>query len=238
MATAGDKITDALKLIGVLAPGETASGPDAADALSTFNAFLDYLQTQRLSIYNQARSVYDLVAGTATYTIGSGATFNQARPIWIDRVGILDTANSERQIPIVTDGEWARIPDKATQGTPALAHYNPTYANGVLSLYPVPDSSTLDVVLYWPSASVTSVAALTTALSIPPGYGRMFTYALARELAILFGKSVDPRIEQIADESMAAIKRANIRPEVLTFDRALSGRRKTMTNSRFEGGNW
>lgn len=208
-----------------------------ADCLTAFSGFLDALQLQRLTIPNQKRSVYDLTSGTATYTIGTGGTFNQDRPVWIDRIGLI-VGSQEYPLRMFTLGEWARIPQKSLSGQPVGVYFNDNFPLGELTFYPVPDVSTHDVAIYWPDASPTTVASANTELSIPPGWDRMLTYNLAVEFGMLFGVSIRPEIAEIARASLADVKRSNIRPEVLTFDPALTGRRASLTRSRFDGGNF
>lgn len=234
--TVGEQIAASLKLIGVLASGETAPANVAQDCLQTFSDYLDALQTQRLTIFNQERSPYSLVAGTATYTVGSGGDFNQARPIWIDHATLLINGQ-EYPLKMFTTGEWASVPDKSLSGQPVGVSYNANHPLGELTFYPVPDSAnSYQAVLYWPSAPLVSVTALDTALSVPPGWARMLTYNLAQEFAVLFGVAVRREVAEIAQSSMADVKRTNIRPEVLTFDPALSARRGSVSSSRFDGG--
>lgn len=237
--TVGQQIAASLKLIGVLASGESAPANVAEDCLQTFSDFLDGLQTQRLSIYNQERSVYALTAGDGEYTIGSGGDFNQARPIWIDDITLV-VGDYEYPLRPLTEGERERISDKSLQGWPTAYFYNPNYPTGELSFYAVPDSAnSYSVAIYWPSASLTSVTSLNTSLSVPPGWSRMLTYNLAVEFAVLFGVNVRREVAEIAQSSLADVKRSNMQPEVLTFDRAINGdRRGSVSRAAFSGGDF
>jgi hypothetical protein len=219
-------IDGSLKLIGVLSAGETANANDAEDARLRLNDFLDYLATQRLTIYNQQRSTYSLINGQAAYTIGTSGTpdFNQTRPLWIDNLGIIidGSPDNEIQIPLMTRDQYASIIVKdVTSPLPSAAYYNQTYPNGTLTLWPVPSDATVDLAIYWPSQSLASVAALATTLSIPPGWALMLRYNLAKLLAPEFGRPLDGQIAMMADESLAAIKRTNMQPQDLSMDAGL-----------------
>jgi len=58
MATAGDIINSALRLIGLLAEGETPSPETSQDALSAMNQMIDSWNTERLMIYNTQDQVF------------------------------------------------------------------------------------------------------------------------------------------------------------------------------------
>lgn len=227
--TAGDLINASLKTLGILGQGETPAPNDAEDARLRLNDFLDALATQRLTIYNQARSTYSLVNGQQTYSIGTNGTpdFSQVRPLWIDNVGIIlpnVTPANEIQIgPPLTQSQWAALVVKELESPlPSGCYYNQTYPNGELSFWPVPNDATVDVALYYPSPGTTAVASLATTLSIPPGWARMLRYNLACELAPEFGAPIPPRVQLVADESLADIKRTNLQPQDLMIDPALT----------------
>lgn len=227
--TAGDLINASLKLIGVLGAGETANANDAEDARLRLNDFLDGLATQRLTIYNQARSTYSLINGQQTYSIGTDGTpdFNQVRPLWIDNVGLLlpnGTPTNEIQIgPPMTRDQFAALVVKGLESPyPSGVYYNQTYPNGALSFWPVPNDATVDVALYYPSPTLTSVAALSTTLSVPPGWSRMLRYNLACELAPEFGREIPQKVESVAADSLADVKRTNIAPQDMPIDPALT----------------
>ena len=71
---------------------------------------------------------------------------------------------------------------------------------------------------------LSTLAALTTSLSLPPGYERALRYALALELAPEYGRQVSEIVMAAAVESKAAIKRMNIAPAYLQVDDALRAR--------------
>jgi hypothetical protein len=61
MDTAGETINGALRLLGVLAEGETPSAETSQDALRAMDQMIDSWNTERLSVYatqDQARSVH------------------------------------------------------------------------------------------------------------------------------------------------------------------------------------
>ena len=74
--TAGDQINRALRLLGVLAEGETSSASVMQDSLTALNQMIDSWSTERLSVYNTQDQVYLWPAGEIYRTLGPGtATF-------------------------------------------------------------------------------------------------------------------------------------------------------------------
>lgn len=229
--TGNDLISGAFKLLGLLAPGETASGNDAQDALSRANEMIDAWQLERLIIYTVVRTTKTLTSGTPSYTIGSGGDINIDRPIWIDRATLVYDASAstptETPLELFTDQRWQEVRQKTLQsGLPHGVFYDHGFTAGLGRIYPwpIPNTSTTQLVLYAPGTAVAQFADLTTNYTFPPGYPRMLRYNLAVELAPEWGRSIDPVVASIAQSSMAAVKRANHRPAELKCDPAVLGR--------------
>lgn len=236
MPSALDFITSALKASGVIAEGETPTSEAAADGLVRLNDMIDGWGTQRLTVYAILRTVKALTSGTASYTLGTGGDINIARPTWIDHAGaIADSAAAvpfEEPLQLFTDQAWAQIPDKTLAGQPAGIYYDHTFTAGLgrVSLYPVPNTSTSQLVLYTPQA-ITEFADLSTAYTFPPGYKKAIRRNLTIELSEEFGREITPAQRDAAMQSLADVKRGNLRLEDLRLDSALSGRRRYDLNA-------
>lgn len=227
--TTADLLTAALKRIGKLAAGQTMPPEDQADALLRLNALVDGLNTERLAAYVIARTIWTIVSGTQTYTVGTGATVNVARPPSSTdlTINIQDTSISptlEIPLTLLTDDAYEAIPQKAQTGTyPTDAYYRPTFGStgfGTIFLWPSPTSATLQGVLYAPTA--VAEFALTDTLSLPPGYRRFLETNLALELAPEYDVVPSPELVRQAVESKADMKRANSRVQDLPVDNAVA----------------
>jgi len=221
MATVRDVITTALKEIGVLAAGETATADDAADGFAMLNRLIDQKAAERLFIYTVTRTTWTIVSGTGTYTVGTGGTVNVARPVIIEHISFQDTSTSpDTEYPLheLTENAWAALRFKdQTDTLPVSYYYNPTFPLGTLKLWPAPTSATLEGVIYHPQA-VTQFAGLTTSISLPPGYEEFLVTNLAVRMTSTYGRALDPMLLQRAREAEGIIKRANKRLVDLTFD--------------------
>jgi hypothetical protein len=228
--TANDLITRALRTIGVLASGETATGNEINDSLTVLNNMIDSWATERLTIYTVARSVFDLSSGTQDYTIGTGGTFNIVRPIWIVEASIITdstaAAAQKIELPIaqaMTTKEWQEVTLKGLESTYPLGIYydhNWTAGLATISVWPIPNVANVQLVLYTPTA-LTAFADLATAYTFPPGYEEAMRYQLALRLAPEYGAVVSPDVRMLASDTFANIKRANLTEDTLGIDAAL-----------------
>jgi hypothetical protein len=207
-----DLLTESSIMNGSLAQGEDLPPAEAAYLFSKLNQMVDMWASDRLAIYRSQRAgPFSLVSGTQSYAIGAGATWDVARPVWIDDAGIIQTTvtpNTELPMRILTKREWAQVGVKTIQSTlPRSLWYDQTFPNGTIYLYPVPSYAN-QIVLYIPIA-VTEFAALTDAISLPPGY-RM---ALVSNLAVLGAmgiRTLGADVEGLAVRSYGNIKAANL----------------------------
>jgi hypothetical protein len=216
-------ITPALKEVGVLSIGETPTAEDANDALVSLNQLIDQWAAERLMVYTTTRTTHSITANDGTYTLGATGDITIARPMFLEGVSILETSSDpDQETPLdrLTEDAYAAIVEKALTSTnPTAFYYNPTFPTGTLSLFPVPTSTTLTLVLYHPTA-VTSFSALSTTVSLPPGYERMLRKNLAVELLPSYGKQPDQLLLKQAMESKEVVKRSNRRTADLQFEAA------------------
>lgn len=226
MATASEVIASSLKELGVLGAGETLPAEDASEGLIALNRLIDHWAAERLQIYTVTRTTWTIVASDGSYTVGSSADVNVARPVFIDRVNFINTStdpDTEYPLRQLTEDAYAGIALKALTGVfPQAWYYNPTYPTGTLTLWPVPTSATLQGALYAPAA-VAQFAALTTSVSLPPGYERMLVKNLALELLPSYSRQPDPVLVAQAREAKETVKRVNRRPMDLSFDAGALG---------------
>lgn len=224
--TAQTIIADALGLLMVNGASETPDASDAALCLRTLNRILDTWSLDRMTTPILARSVYNLSASTASYTIGSGGTFNQARPERIVAAAVIvdpsQTPVSEVEIPVLDSADWLRISTKASSGTPAAVYYDRAYAAGLgtVHVWPVPETSTPDLVLYTPTA-ITAFADLSTAYVLPSGLEDALVSALAVKVAPHFEVVPSPLVVREALRTERQFRAANLVVPQLRPDEAV-----------------
>lgn len=231
--TAGDQINRALRLLGVLAEGETPSAETSADALMALNQMLDSWSTERLSVYATLEQVVTWPSGQAVRTLGPSGNLpgTNVRPVAVeDSTFYRDAEGTDHPVQIISEAEYNTLSDKTVTGDPYLLVVNPTHPNIELTVYPVP-SRALDWHIVSPQV-LTEVATLATVFALPPGYLRALTYNLAMELAPEFGVEPSPQVQRIAMVSKRDLKRLNESKDVMSFPPELVGRG---TYNIFEG---
>jgi hypothetical protein len=82
--TAGDQINRALRLLGVLAEGETPSSSTSQDGLTALNQMIDSWNTERLAVFSTQDQIFTWPAGQITRTLGPSGDFVGIRPIMLD----------------------------------------------------------------------------------------------------------------------------------------------------------
>ncbi len=222
--TARDLIERSLRLIGVVASGETMTADEANDGLTTLNYLIQSWATQGLTMHAVTRVTEPIIASQAYYTLGSGGNIDRAWVRRIERASIVfssTTPDTETPITCYSDQTWANIAAKdMTSTVPQGIYYDATYPLGKVYPWPVATDATVSLVLYIPEPIVT-LTALTTTLSVPPGYEGALAYNLAVWLAPEYERQIDPVVMKLANDTLADIKRQNKRPAILYVDAAL-----------------
>ena len=83
MAAVSSMILRSMRMIGEKARGETLDSNESVECLAELNTMIESWETQRLTCYSVTQESFSLTASTGTYTIGSGGTFNTARPYFL-----------------------------------------------------------------------------------------------------------------------------------------------------------
>jgi hypothetical protein len=194
--------------------GQQMSAADGAKAFSKLNNLLDQWVSESLMLYAEVRTTFTIVANQASYTVGTGADVNVARPVYLNWSSFVDTSqNPDLEIPLtpLTDQAYASIALKALTSTlPTAFYYNLTHPTATWIPYPIPTRSDLLGVIY-ARTQVSEFASLDTVVSLPPGWRRMLVSNLAVECAPAFEREPSPQLMKIATESKATVKRSNMR---------------------------
>jgi len=216
MATVQQVINRSLRLIGVLATGQTPEADETADALTALNAMLDGWMNDKLMTYSLQNITVPLVAGTASYTIGtSGATVTATSPVRIESA-YTRKSNIDYLIELIDSNQYNGIASKTSASDiPEYLYFNGTNPNSTITLYPVPNEvNNLYLTVWTPYAAF---AAATDTFTMPNGYEDAVAYNLAIRLWPEYpAVQLSPVVVELAKTTLASIKRINQQPVIQT----------------------
>lgn len=218
MATAGDLINGSLRLLGVLAEGETPSSETSQDALVAMNQMIESWNTERLAVFSTQDQVVTWPPSTQSRTLGPTGDIVANRPVAIDdSTYFRDPATGiSYGLKLINQQQYNGIAVKTVTSTyPQVLWVNMTYPNIEMYVYPVPTK-----VLEFHVVSIDELsqpANLATDLAFPPGYLRCFRYNLACELAPEFGVEPSRQVQRIAMTSKRNLKRINNPNDIMSM---------------------
>ena len=227
MASAGEIINGSLRLLGVLAEGETPSAETSQDALAAMNQMIDSWNTERLAVYATQDQVFTWPAGELSRTLGPTGDFVGNRPVLLDDATYFrdPTTGVSYGIKFINQQQYNGIAVKTVTSTyPQVIFVNNTFPDVEMFVYPRPIRA-----LEWHFISVeelTKPATLATELSFPPGYLRAFRYNLATEMAPEFGVEPSPQVMRIAMTSKRNLKRINNPDDIMSMPYSLIATRQ------------
>jgi hypothetical protein len=224
--TAGDQINRALRLLGILAEGETPSAAMSQDALMALNQMIDSWNTERLSVFATQDQVFTWPAGLISRTLGPTGDFVGNRPILLDdSTYYLANNGVSYGVKFINQAQYNGIAVKTVTSTfPQVMFVNMTYPDIEMYIYPRPTQA-----LQWHFISVeelTRPALLATSMLFPPGYLRAFTYNLAMEIAPEFGVEPSQQVQRIAMTSKRDLKRINNPDDIMSLPYAIVANRQ------------
>ena len=230
--TAGEQINRALRLIGMLAEGETPSAATAQDSLMALNQMIDSWNTERLSVFSTIDQIINWPVGSINETLGPTGSLvrlngTAVRPVLVDDSTYFKDPGTgvSYGVKLINQQQYNGIAVKTVTSTfPQVMFVNMTYPDVDLFIYPRPTR-----LLEWHFISVeelTQPANLSTDILFPPGYLRAFTYNLACEIAPEFGVEPSPQVKRIAMYSKRNLKRINNPDDVMSMPYAIVATRQ------------
>ena len=221
--TATELITDSLRLIGMVATGETPGGAMSNDGLRSLNDLLELMSLSNLTMWGSDVTAYTCTAGIGSYTIGATAiapNFIGPRPVSITG-GYIRYQSVDFPLSVIGQEDYNNLGLKA-QGSdiPLFMTYINDFPLGIIKLWPVPSTA---VVLYLNDDRVlTQLSSLATVLAYPQGYYLYMRNALAIMQSAEYGVEPAQTVVDRARETLGWIKRRNGTKAVAQFDPAIT----------------
>ena len=225
--SAGDQINGALRLLGVLAEGETPTAAMSNDGLNALNQMIDSWNTEKLMIFNTQDQIFNWPADEIRRTLGPSGDFVGNRPVLLDDSTYYrdPSTNVSFGIKMINQQQYNGIAVKTVTSTyPQVMWINMEYPDISMTIYPKPTRT-----LEWHFVSadeLTQPALLATNLYFPPGYLRAFRYNLACEIAPEYGIEPPPTVGRIAMTSKRNLKRINNPDDIMSLPYSLVATRQ------------
>lgn len=234
MATALEMIKRSMRLARVLRKGEELDSDEAANGLAALNTMLDSWRLERLFVYQIVQGSYSWAASIASKTIGSGGDISASRPVRIESAYAVDSSSNWYPVDVLQmREEYDRIIVKTTTGSiPAWLYMDPAFPLATIYLYPVPSATITLKLNTW--QTLQSFSALTTDLSLPPGYQRAIEFSLAMEYGAEFKKDIPDSVREIAVAAKAAVKNLNLPSMVAQVDSGVASLGQLGSRGRYD----
>lgn len=230
MTTAVGMITRAMRVATVIGKGEAPDSDESADGLTALNAMLDSWKLDRLFVYRIAENSFTLNVGFNSYTIGVGGNFNIERPVKLEDSCFILVSNIQYPVAVVDEATFTAQQTVGQSQMPRILYYDPAFPLGTIFFDYKPDQAYNFHLKSW--ASLQQFSSLTTALALPPGHEQAIVFSLAEVFGVEFGIAIPPKVEQIAVQSRAAIKRVNKPSPVLHSEVAYMNTRSQIDDVR------
>ena len=198
MASTADLIRDALLELAVQDPIDPTDPALLSLGLVRFNSLIDLANAEQIATYAVTFPTFSTTSGLSPHTIGpTGATWTVTqRPVAILAANRLQGSGVTLvRIPInIRDKAWwmAQSTPNVQDGIPTDLFYDPTWDNGSVYLWPVPDAVfTIELMVRLVLSQVTA-ATITTTLSMPPAMYRWLMLTLAEDLCTPLSQTWTP----------------------------------------------
>lgn len=217
MTTALGIIKSAMRKSGILVKSEDPSSDEADDALDMLNDLLASWSNDSMVVYARTLESFTLSAGVASYTIGSGGTFNTVRPIKIISAYVR-SGGIDYPLEIESEENYDAVSLKTTGSIPEFIIFSNAFPLATLTLYPLPATA---YTLFLRTEKQLSSFTLNQDVDLPPGWKRALIHNLAVELAPEYGQQISPEVYEIAKESKSEIRHAVMVAKPMTWDTGL-----------------
>lgn len=199
MPQAAEIINPALKLLGVIAQGETPAASETADALAALNAMIDNWKVEDLNMIPRSVQTISL-SGAASYSLSP-------RPTRVLAAQHALSGGVSLSVRVATAEEFTSVPNYGAVGGPVVAvWYDQQQGSPTLHVAPSASAGTLRLYVL---GDLPSFASATDNQTLPVGYLQALIASLAVELAPMFGQVASPNLIRNAENAKAAIRSAN-----------------------------
>lgn len=196
----------ALRIVGAYQSTNSPRPEQLSDAIYTLNVMLKTWSIEGFLWLRQFITV-TLVAGQNSYTLGPNGTPAIDRPTHVFTANKKNSSGSEIPMIALTRTDWFNVPNKTSNGVPVQYYYDPQTINGILYVWPTPQTGTTDVIVLDVDRQLDIQLDNLNQFDFPPQWTDAITYGLAARLAPEYGVPLAER-EIIGKEFSALFLKA------------------------------
>lgn len=181
-------ITGALRKLGVLASGASATSAQISDGSAALNAIVKAMAVEGMPLWAITSVTFTVTSGTSSYTIGVGSTVNAVAPIRVLQAFYTISGEAQTPLNVINRYDFNKHPVNGTEieGKPVNLYYQPLRQTGTISLWPVPDDSTTTVTMHY-TRPFQDMDGATDDFDFPAYWIQALVYLLAWALAPEYG---------------------------------------------------
>jgi hypothetical protein len=171
-------INSALRKIGAISLGQTATTQEFTNATEALNNLVAEYQTLGMPLWARLQYNLPMVVNQSQYVIGVGQAVNIAMPLKILQAWTIpNTGGSIQELWPNSIDIYNRLPkNPAGPGNPSQYTYQPQIDQGTFSIWPAPDANTVTNRLLW--ISYISAFQVFNSSTYNPYFPREFNNAL------------------------------------------------------------
>lgn len=203
MADAQDLIERALQKITAEEDVANFSTTQLDNGLIALNDMLESWSLDRELQYQLVTASFSTANATASYTIGTGQTWNTSIPIEIDSA-FIKVSSTDYPVTPIKEREYWKKGDKALAERPTELFFQKGPSTGTVYLYPTPTA--IESIYLVMLKELATFASLATTVSLPRGYQRAIVLNLCMELADDYGWTPSKWVEQEAARALDLLR--------------------------------
>jgi hypothetical protein len=138
--TRASLVKSALRVIGVVAQGESPTTTQSDEANEALNMLIKAWQADGMPLWAIKEYSITPIDGTASYEIGVGKAVNTAKPLRITQAFFKMATGVDVPMTALTRDEYNRLGNKTSTGQPIQYYYDVQNMSGTLYVFPVPDA--------------------------------------------------------------------------------------------------
>lgn len=189
-------ITAALRKLGVLYEGQSASSSQITTGAEALNSMIKAYHADGMPLWAIKEYTFTVTSGTRDYTIGVSQTIDVPMPLKVLQAYRTQTSGTNTPMNVVNHYDFNLLPltPNTISGVPVTLFYQPLSMYGTIRLWPIPSDSTTTVTITY-QRPFEDMDSASDNFDFPPYWMDAIIYGLAWRLCPEYGI---PKLERDA----------------------------------------